>query len=751
MTEQKNLSEAIALPRVRVWKDLTAGQQNSLRKAVNYFKRFLNFRAEGARFPCYNIISIEGGRGAGKTTLLKTFLFVLRNICKKRGWFPSNEVYEDQEIPDSLMKGLGLKTNLSMEINKFPFLLVLDPVDPDLFNGGKAETILTWIFQNIQRRVKELVDGGFTGAGEKIRQLHEEVSNKRKELNEALALVAGDYLKHAITLSATRWDFAHEINQAQRSSWQLKECIENYLFCLSEYISHFLGVSTSDLPDSARFPLIVIPIDDVDLAGRRAADLLQMVTNYLNHPNLLVVLMGDRGAFHDAIQEKLFAYLPKALHEDMSFRRRRLELASNILDKALLPEAAVRIEDSSLSLFEQIVYKKVWGGKYPVGSKKWFDLSNALKKKNGGIGKGQNLKSSYINLFRTNIRRVKAIAYALADFLGADRKDRMAALGPLLDLLMSGFELGEHGPGGGPVSINEAKGQVEIDVSRMARVLKEASREQVLAFCFLHDLLSKESWTLMRAAPLDRESVALAFNTRLSIEWLQPRDLPPTETFLEADRLLSNANLLFQAMTEDLMRQVSKGSRDSSRNVLLFLVSERGGMDPVGSFLVKGCLYAALLVQELAGDGFEGQSYDIFLGNLATKLDLEKDWGNLFKSGGRIRYFFEIFLDYLKAESHFSSNRYETEILGDARDYIKRVLDQFKGLLAAKLQVDETELRKWLKQNPEAIPVRLEDWKKIASALAKGYLRRDMKTGRLELTTDGDGFIRQEKALDNQG
>ncbi len=744
MTEQKNLSEAIALPRVRAWKDLTGGQQNSLWKAVNYFKRFLDCRAEGAMFPCYNIISIEGGRGAGKTTLLKTFLFVLRYICKERGWFPSSEVYGDQEIANSLMEGLGLKSNRSKEINKFPFLLVLDPVDPDLFNGGKAETILTWIFQNIQRRVNELVGAGFTGAGEKIRQLHEEVSNKRKELNEALALVAGDYLKHAITLSATRWDFAHEINQAQRSSWQLKECIDDYLFCLSDYISRFLGVSTSDIRDSARFPRIVIPIDDVDMAGRRAADLLQMVTNYLNHPNLLVVLMGDRGAFQDAIKEKLFAYLPKALHEDMPFRSRRLELASNILDKALLPEVAVRIEDSSLSLFEQIVYKNVWGGKYPGDSKKRFDLSNVLIiKKNGGIGKGKAVKSSYINLFRTNIRRVKALAYALADFWAVQGKARLAALGPLLDLLMSGFELGEHGPGGGPVSINEAAGQVEVDVSRMAQRLDEASWEQVLAFCFLHDLLRKESWTLIRTAPLDRESVALAFNTRLPIKWLQPRDLPPTETFLGADHLLYNANVLFLALVEALMAQVSTGRRDSSRNVLFFLVSEEGGMDPVGSFLVKGCLYAALLVQELKGGCFEGQSYDDFLGNLAKKLDPGKDLENLFKFGGRLRYFLEIFLDYLKAESHFSSHGYEEEILGQAQRYIKGILGKFKKLLGAEFHIEEKELRKWLKENPEAIRVRLGDWRKIASALAKGYLRRDMKTGWLELTTHGEGFIRQ--------
>ena len=746
-------TDAIALPRPRCWKELTGGQQKALRRAMEYIIRYLNSRSSSRQF--YNIITIEGGRGTGKTTLLETLLFFLRCLDYRRlSSLSNNNEYYD------IAKSLYEHFSDLLSDDGFPALYILDPVDPDLFNGGKAQTILTWIFQNIQKlqeqesnKTTRLPECGLHRTSEELVRKIEMLDRNRGDLNKNLAIVAGDYLSHAIHLSMTRWDYTNEINEAQRSSWQLKQCIDDYLESFAEYISA-LHNEKSNKYRSGKEVLIVVPIDDVDLAGRRAADLLQMVSNYLNNPNLLVIMMGDRGAFQDALMEKLFIDLPKNLAQDPDFRERQAELTCNILEKALLPEAAVRIEETIGSYYEQFVAEAIeqcdeLAKMFIYGSLEVFDdaVPDGNSLDSDADSSPNHIYTAYIGLFRSNIRHVKSLAHAFSEYCehkaGGGDIDNPSLVRPLLDLLVTRCAVSGHGTSDKYILIDDATGHVEINVSGMARNVEAASPDDVISFCFLHDLLIDEPISRVWWLTLDRERVAVAFNKRFPVAWLEPRHLPPVRRFIEADLLLLNAYSLFHQLVVDLAVQLSAKQKKPALDVDIFLLSEEGGNDPVGAFLVKACLFASFL---MLGQGYSKTRKPKDVTALFTKALGPRSINKAKKKQGVERYWLDMIFSLLNAEKSHRSYGYHAT-LRPAHSYIKKVIDSFRKVFVFDDVVKDKEekLSQWLDGARHGVVIRTEEWQLISTAIYRGFIRWDEDREMLELTAAGELFIRGKK------
>lgn len=255
-----------------------------------------------------NFISILGERGSGKTSLMLTLL---------------DELKKDTE-----------KNCESEEPKQLDFIISI--IDPSMFNVEK--NALGWILYSFEDRIKELE-----------KKLKENYCNDKTEALEGLKgsyeKVKNYYLKtrsfyrgNLAALSEGKREFENVNNEIIKADLKLERAF-------SEFIDSFIDVTMKLYCHKNKTPLIIIPFDDIDLSPQCGPDILECITNYLKHPNIVVIMSGEFKTFRESLFIDLWnkENIPNQLDKDIKIGEKTIfdtidQRVDEILGKVMPPK-----------------------------------------------------------------------------------------------------------------------------------------------------------------------------------------------------------------------------------------------------------------------------------------------------------------------------------------------------------------------------------------------------------------------------
>ncbi|HFD2044070.1 TPA: hypothetical protein ACF2DM_000881 [Clostridium perfringens] len=223
-----------------------------------------------------NFISILGGRGAGKTSLLLTILDELNK----------NNVKSDK---------IGISKDFIMPI-----------IDPDKMNLEKNS--LGWIIYSFYEIVNKIVDSeenncDFCKKDTKVSKL----KNSYEDLKKCYINCREFFRNNLAPLSSGKSEY-EKINQSIIISdinleRLFNDFINNYIEVIKQinFRENRNKSLTSEEESKQEEPLIIISFDDIDIKPKYGPEILNVIGNYLAHPNIIVFICGDEDTFRESL------------------------------------------------------------------------------------------------------------------------------------------------------------------------------------------------------------------------------------------------------------------------------------------------------------------------------------------------------------------------------------------------------------------------------------------------------------------
>ncbi|MCX0379696.1 hypothetical protein LI055_08685, partial [Clostridium perfringens] len=223
-----------------------------------------------------NFISILGGRGAGKTSLLLTILDELNK----------NNVKSDK---------IGISKDFIMPI-----------IDPDKMNLEKNS--LGWIIYSFYEIVNKIVDSeenncDFCKKDTKVSKL----KNSYEDLKKCYINCREFFRNNLAPLSSGKSEY-EKINQSIIISdinleRLFNDFINNYIEVIKQidFRENRDKYLTSEEESKQEEPLIIISFDDIDIKPKYGPEILNVIGNYLAHPNIIVFICGDEDTFRESL------------------------------------------------------------------------------------------------------------------------------------------------------------------------------------------------------------------------------------------------------------------------------------------------------------------------------------------------------------------------------------------------------------------------------------------------------------------
>lgn len=234
-----------------------------------------------------NTISVLGERGAGKTSLILTFL---------------NELVKNSK--DKLNENII-----------FPI------IEPEKFSSEKEA--LGWIIFNFKKIIDNLHKTN--------RDYCTEKDQKFTELLEKYNTLKRNYV-------LSRESAKREISNFVTGKSEYTKLNEDVIFAnmnLSDSLNEFIELLIDFIKDGndEKQPLIFISFDDIDLCPEQGVDILKTIMEYLSHPAIVTIVMGDVKNFRSGIVT--FQAKKTKIYDLEIDRQKSIEKASKIADELL--------------------------------------------------------------------------------------------------------------------------------------------------------------------------------------------------------------------------------------------------------------------------------------------------------------------------------------------------------------------------------------------------------------------------------
>lgn len=328
-----------------------------------------------------NVISILGGRGSGKTSMGIT---VLKELAQ-------NNIYAQQE------------NNIVLEI-----------IDPAMFNVEKNS--LGWVLYLLSEKVEQFknektpfcTNDDFSKIEDEYRILKEKYFQSRVY-----------YKNNIASLSDGRYDFQKVNEKSIFTEISLEKDFKDFLYkfiecCKQKNRSRKKRNEDKEIEE----PLIFITFDDVDLSPQVGPEILEAVLNYLDHPNIVVLILGDYDTFKESMVLDLWnkSKVPEQIDKDTIINKESIMQgfsirAEDILGKVLPP--AYRFDLEGLSLEDRLKYTPMGDGTKDKMIKKFnsVELTRiAMGRVDGSVG-STTLGEHLINWFIEPTINVKNIRF----------------------------------------------------------------------------------------------------------------------------------------------------------------------------------------------------------------------------------------------------------------------------------------------------------------------------------------------------
>lgn len=264
-----------------------------------------------------NILSILGGRGFGKSSIAYTFL-----------------------------RGLDLeKENI-----------VFDIIDPQKFKS--TQDLMLWIIGYFVNEVDFL---------DKIEQKNNGYCTDKKDLLDTkfqeikgYAVLNNSYSnKNLGSMSQTIRDLVEYNQQVSFSNVFFDKKWREFLDC---FFSKYKTFITNDNKCKEKEPLLFITIDDADLSSEYGFNILTEINNYLRHPNIVVLVLGEYNEFYRIVYTNYVKESNISLNElkgvvvkNELFEKIIADKTKNFLKKII--GAGTRYELPFLDLEERMEYR----------------------------------------------------------------------------------------------------------------------------------------------------------------------------------------------------------------------------------------------------------------------------------------------------------------------------------------------------------------------------------------------------------
>lgn len=240
-----------------------------------------------------NFISILGERGAGKTSMLLTIL---------------------DEINDK---------NKSLSNNKIKKDFIIPIIDPDKMNLEKNS--LGWIIYSFDEVIQNIVQH------EKVNKEYctdnrqvIELEVLYKNLKTCYIRCREFYRNNLATLSDGKIEY-EKVNQ----NIILADINLEKLF--NEFVEKYIEVikfieENEDNMLSNEEPLIFISFDDIDIKPKYGPEILNVISNYLAHPNIVVLICGEENTFKESLVIDMWNRydIPESFQSDLKLGESRL-------------------------------------------------------------------------------------------------------------------------------------------------------------------------------------------------------------------------------------------------------------------------------------------------------------------------------------------------------------------------------------------------------------------------------------------
>ncbi|MCP4545854.1 MAG: hypothetical protein GY835_05230 [bacterium] len=237
-------------------------------------------------------IGILGRRGAGKTSFLLTLLKLLDSGTKQNKF---RDKYSENGIILPLSpSGIGevastLGTNIEIDTwHALAKTIVIGGlIEPSHMESG--DHVVAMAYASLLKRAQTLIrhspprDEGhqkkvdrFLSASQKVTE-HLPILFSKNRLNQVFRDDGSEGL--------------HDEIMKSRSGHRLEQALWGFIRC-------FLEIHNK--------PLVVLALDDVDLAYERGEEVLESLRRYLTSPQMLILVTGDQGLFERVLEKRYF-------------------------------------------------------------------------------------------------------------------------------------------------------------------------------------------------------------------------------------------------------------------------------------------------------------------------------------------------------------------------------------------------------------------------------------------------------------
>ncbi|ADL50743.1 hypothetical protein [Clostridium cellulovorans] len=337
-----------------------------------------------------NVISILGGRGSGKTSVALTIYNSLRNNNSEKNL-------------DSILNIID-PSKFNVEDNALGWIIYSFENDIEKWKKDNSQNI------NYCNDIKN--DGLYT----KYEELKTNYIHSRKFYRENLS---------AITESRYEYDKINEkISSADRN---LEKSFREFI---EELCNVKRGSCKSSDDSGINEPMIFITFDDVDLCPEKGPEILELILNYLSHPNIVCIVLGDYATFSESLIIDLWkkSNIPSQLEKDTKANNNNtifnniVRRADDILGKVL--PYKYRFELKDLELMDRLHFTPFGKGKMP----KLYELIDKIliievnKGKSDEQTTGEYEKSSLLKYFIEPLIDVSSIVKKIEE-LNLDKNE----------------------------------------------------------------------------------------------------------------------------------------------------------------------------------------------------------------------------------------------------------------------------------------------------------------------------------------
>jgi len=228
-------------------------------KDISNFRNIQKESIEEKKFiKSKNVVSLLGERGTGKTSMLNTILDILKNENK----FLNYKRKENDIV--------------------FPI------IDPDVFNS--EDDVMGWIINLFQAEVEntELENGNFCSGDMKKKSL----IKIYQKLQDTYIRSTKFYKEIIAKNSSGSFELNENIRETSLANIYLEKVFKDFL---NEFTKQKL-VKT-DLENG----LIFLSFDDLDLNQEYGPTVLKSISQYLDHPSIVVFVLGEEETFEESI------------------------------------------------------------------------------------------------------------------------------------------------------------------------------------------------------------------------------------------------------------------------------------------------------------------------------------------------------------------------------------------------------------------------------------------------------------------